>query len=100
LKIKFFKLKVKGLNKNNKIMSSKLPSKAAKDFIEHTANLDIDLNPTSARNTGIICTIGPACKDVPKLVEMIKNGMNIARMNFSHGSHSVSKQFMNLLNYL
>lgn len=37
--------------------------------------------------TKIICTIGPASEQRTTIVEMIKNGMNVARLNFSHGSH-------------
>ncbi|GAB1807136.1 pyruvate kinase [Priestia megaterium] len=37
------------------------------------------------RKTKIVCTIGPASESVEKLVELINSGLNVCRLNFSHG---------------
>ncbi|MCW3039654.1 MAG: Pyruvate kinase [Solirubrobacterales bacterium] len=42
---------------------------------------------TPQRRTKIVATIGPACREPEILVRLIEAGMDVARLNFSHGSH-------------
>jgi pyruvate kinase len=40
------------------------------------------------RQTRIVCTLGPATATAPRLLELIDAGMDVARLNFSHGTHA------------
>lgn len=46
--------------------------------------------------TDIIATMGPACADVGTLAEMIRSGMTVARMNFSHGDYAFHTRMASL----
>jgi pyruvate kinase len=69
------------------VPGSQLLSASAATHLEHICALDIDSRAPRNRLSGIICTIGPVSRSPEMLEKMMDTGMNIARMNFSHGSH-------------
>ncbi len=46
----------------------------------------------SQKRTKIVATVGPACDSFDKLVELVKAGVNVFRLNFSHGTHDDKKK--------
>ena len=48
------------------------------------------------KKTKIICSIGPASVNPDIMEEMVKNGMNVARINFSHGTHEMHEKTIEL----
>lgn len=54
----------------------------------------------SSRRTKIVCTIGPSVRSKEGIRKLIEHGMNVARVNFSHGSHEDHKQTMDWIKEL
>src|SRR4051794_11413303 len=49
---------------------------------------------TMTHRTKIVATVGPACDTYDKLVELVHAGVNVFRLNFSHGSHEDKAQII------
>ena len=49
------------------------------------------------RKTKIICTLGPATDAEGVLEKLVQEGMDVARFNFSHGSHEEQKKRLDML---
>ena len=49
------------------------------------------------RKTKIVCTIGPAVDSVDALKQLVSAGMNVARLNFSHGTHEEHRERVRML---
>ncbi len=52
------------------------------------------------QNTKIVATVGPASNSYEKLLELVQAGVDIFRVNFSHGSHDDALQVINHINYI
>jgi len=53
-----------------------------------SSSSEIHHAPASARRAKIICTIGPACHSEAAMRDLLRLGMDVARLNFSHGTHA------------
>lgn len=49
------------------------------------------------RRTKIICTLGPASSNRKTVEKMIESGMNVARLNFSHGTHEGHQKYIDMV---
>jgi pyruvate kinase len=61
-------------------------SKKADKYYHKEMNREAGIEHTVHR-TKIVATVGPACDTYDKLLELVKAGVNVFRLNFSHGSH-------------
>ena len=48
----------------------------------------------SQKRTKIVATVGPACDSFEKLLELAKAGVNVFRLNFSHGGYENKKEII------
>src|SRR6201996_9859911 len=52
----------------------------------------VDLSPSSPaeprRRAKIVATLGPSCSQEPVFRELVRAGLDVARLNFSHGAHA------------
>lgn len=68
-----------------------------KTQIGWNSSLEVNLSPLNFKKTSIICTIGPASCSPELIVQMREKGMNIARLNFSHGTHQLHGEYIEAL---
>ncbi|MEZ5041029.1 MAG: pyruvate kinase [Saprospiraceae bacterium] len=52
------------------------------------------------QNTKIVATVGPACSAYENLLELVKAGVDIFRLNFSHGAHEEHLEVINRISYI
>jgi pyruvate kinase len=72
------------------------------NFLLHVAYRNPDESQKTKRSCGmkrtkIICTLGPAVNSLEKITELIHAGMDVARLNFSHGTHEDHLQRMEMV---
>lgn len=52
------------------------------------------------RKTKIVCTLGPSTDEPETLKQLMKSGMNVARINFSHGNYQDQEERINVFKWI
>ena len=68
--------------------------------IGHNASIDMDLPENFDRKTRIICTVGPSTWSKEGMHGLLQRGMNVLRLNFSHGTHEQKAEVITSLRSL
>ena len=68
-------------------------SKKVEKYFQKSMNKEAGVQHTTHR-TKIVATVGPACDTYDKLLDLVRAGVNVFRLNFSHGSHEDKKQII------
>ena len=68
-------------------------SKNISQYLHQTMDRQAGIEHTFHR-TKIVATVGPACDTHEKLLALVKAGVNVFRLNFSHGGHDDKKQII------
>lgn len=64
--------------------------------VQNTLNIQAGIEH-SIKRTKIVATVGPACDTYDKLLDLVKAGVNVFRLNFSHGSHEDKARIIGLI---
>jgi len=68
-------------------------SKNLTQYLHHQMDKQAGL-AHSQKRTKIVATVGPACDTYEKLLALVRAGVNVFRLNFSHGAYDVKKQII------
>ncbi|KAF9685507.1 hypothetical protein SADUNF_Sadunf03G0061800 [Salix dunnii] len=97
-------MKVSEQNQTGKLASSNGPLTASEkvgspfELLTNNQNLGKEnMNPIARRKTKIVCTIGPSTSSREMIWKLAETGMNVARLNMSHGDHASHKKTIDLV---
>lgn len=72
-----------------------VPSSAIHSGIEHNIGIDLQQAQKVDRKTKIVATVAPS--SLPRVPELLNCGMNVMRLNCSHGTHAFFSEAISLL---
>lgn len=71
-------------------------SKQLDKYLRRNMNIQAGIEH-SIKRTKIVATVGPACDTYEKLLDLVKAGVNVFRLNFSHGTHEGKARIIELI---
>ncbi|KAK3014189.1 hypothetical protein RJ639_008690 [Escallonia herrerae] len=81
---------------NGAIVTDKLNSSTEPQPGDHSLR-QVQISPNARRKTKIVCTIGPSTSSREMIWKLAETGMNVARLNMSHGDHASHQKTIDLV---